>query len=114
MGWVYWEINLISVSQERPGALAPSNTSTAQRFSSLRRCRDLLAVSSTGAAGFPRQVKGLLQRALRLRDRHAQGEMGGGGLAVATGRLEARMEELLSRTFRTGPNLRLAKHLRHE
>jgi transposase len=80
----------------------------------MRRCRDLLAVSSPGASGFPQQVKNLLQHALRLRDRHAQGAITGHGLAVATGRLEARLEELLSRTFRTGPNVRLAKHLRHE
>ncbi|MEK7752089.1 MAG: transposase, partial [Acidobacteriota bacterium] len=80
----------------------------------IRRCRDMLAVSSAGAAGFPQQVKSLLQQALRLRDRHAQGEITGHGLAVATGRLEARLDEFLSRTFRTPPNLRLAKHLRHE
>jgi transposase len=80
----------------------------------MRRCRDMLAVSSPGAAGFPQQVKNLLQHALRLRDRHEQGAITGHGLAVATGRLEARLEELLSRTFRTGPNVRLAKHLRHE
>jgi len=80
----------------------------------IRRCHDMLAVSSTGAAGFPQQVKGLLQRALRLRDRHEQGAISGHGLAVATGRLEARLGELLSRTFRTAPNVRLAKHLRHE
>jgi len=80
----------------------------------MRRCRDMLAVSSPGAAGFPQPVKNLLQHALRLRDRHEQGAITGHGLAVATGRLEARLEELLSRTFRTGPNVRLAKHLRHE
>lgn len=80
----------------------------------IRRCRDMLAVSSTGAAGFPQQVKSLLQRALRLRDRHAQGAITGHGLAVATGRLETRLDELLSRTFRTPSNVRLAKHLRHE
>jgi len=80
----------------------------------MRRCRDLLAVSSAGAAGFPGQVKGLLQQALRLRDRHAQGAITGHGLAVATGRLEARFDRLLSRTFRTAANVRLAKHLRHE
>jgi transposase len=80
----------------------------------IRRCRDLLAVSSAGAAGFPQQVKSLLQQALRLRDRHAQGAITGHGLAVATGRLEARFDRWLSRTFRTAANVRLAKHLRHE
>jgi transposase len=80
----------------------------------IRRCRDMLAVSSAGAAGFPQQVKSLLQQALRLRDRHEQREITRHGLAVATGRLDARFEELLSRTFRTSQNLRLAKHLRHE
>jgi hypothetical protein len=36
------------------------------------------------------------------------------GLAVATGRLEARFDQLLRRTFRVAQNVRLAKHLRHE
>jgi len=36
------------------------------------------------------------------------------GLAVATGRIEAAMDLLLSRTYRTEANRRLAKHLRHE
>jgi transposase len=80
----------------------------------IRRRRDMLAVSSAGAAGFPQQVKSLLQQALRLRDRHEQREMTRHGLAVATGRLDARFDQLLSRTFRSPPNVRLAKHLRHE
>src|SRR5438445_13155475 len=36
------------------------------------------------------------------------------GLAVATGRIEAAMDVLLSRTYRTEANRRLAKQLRHE
>jgi len=79
-----------------------------------RRCRDIVAVSSPGARQFPWQVQALLQQALALRDRHAAGQMSLHGLAVATGRLEARFDELLNRTFRVPQNVRLAKHLRHE
>jgi transposase len=80
----------------------------------IRRCRDLLALCSPAAGQFARQVKGFLQYALELRDRHHSQEMTRHGLAVATGRLEARFDELLSRTFRVPHNVRLAKHLWHE
>jgi len=36
------------------------------------------------------------------------------GMAVATGQLEADLDELLNRNFRVPQNIRLAKHLRHE
>jgi transposase len=80
----------------------------------LRRCRDLMAISAPTASQLARQVKGLLQHALELRDRHASRQMTLHGLAVATGRLEARLDDLLSHTFRVPQNIRLAKHLRHE
>ena len=80
----------------------------------IRRCRDIVAISSSSASQFARQVKALLQHALELRDRHANQQMTLHGLAVATGRLEAGLDELLSRTFRVPQNIRLAKHLRHE
>lgn len=80
----------------------------------LRRCRDLAQVVSAQAAGFSLQVESLLEQALALRDRYAQGEMGWHRLWTATGRLEARLDGLLARPWRSGSNRRLAAHLRHE
>jgi transposase len=80
----------------------------------IRRCRDIIAISSASAGQFARRVKGLLQHALELRDRHASQQVTLHGLAVATGQMEAGLDELLSRTFRVLQNIRLAKHLRHE
>src|SRR5207247_8113136 len=66
------------------------------------------------AARFASDVLGLLGKGLDLRDRYARQEISMHGLAVATGRIEAAMDVLLSRTYRTEANRRLAKHLRHE
>src|SRR6266571_4478033 len=49
-----------------------------------------------------------------LRDRYARQEISAHGLAVATGRIESAMDVLLSKTYRTEANRRLAKHLCHE
>jgi transposase len=51
---------------------------------------------------------------LALRDRYARQEISTHGLSVATGRLAAHMERLLSKSFCDPANRRLAKHLRHE
>jgi len=64
-------------------------TRPASRTSS-RRTHHLLETAQRGAARFPRAVRRLLLRALALRDRRARGELGGHGLRVALGRLEAR------------------------
>jgi transposase len=80
----------------------------------VRRCREMIQIASPAAAPFPWAVKTLLQQSLRLRDRYQQGEVSPHGLAVATGRLEAQLDRLLSRHFRCPDNRRLAKHLRHE
>jgi transposase len=80
----------------------------------LRRCREMIQIASPLAARFPRAVKTLLQQSLHLRDRHQQGEVSAHGLAVATGRLEARLDRLLDDHFSCPDNRRLAKHLRHE
>ncbi len=77
----------------------------------LRRCRHLLEVATRGAVRFPRQVKTLLQDSLRLRDRRDDGELSSHGLAVATGRLESRLDRLLTWTKSNPVNERLAKHL---
>lgn len=80
----------------------------------IRRCREMIQIASATAAAFPWAVETLLQRSLRLRDRHQEGSVSAHGLAVATGRLEAQLDRLLDRQFRCPDNQRLAKHLRHE
>ena len=80
----------------------------------LTRCRDLIEKVSPLAAGFPSGVLELLQKGLALRDRYARQEISAHGLAIATGRIEAAMDWLLSKTYHTDANRRLAKHLRHE
>lgn len=77
----------------------------------LRRCVEMIEAASRGAVRFPRQVKALLQDALRLRDRHADGDVSHHGLAVARGRLERRLDRLLRWTLANDANERLAKHL---
>ena len=49
----------------------------------LRRCHEMLQSATGGAVRFPRRIKGLLQAALDLRDRHAAGQVSEHGLAVA-------------------------------
>ena len=80
----------------------------------LRRCRDLIAITSPTAAWFPRAVTALLRRGLALRDRYQAGAVSAHGLAVATGRLQAAIARLVARPVRTPANRRLAKHLDHE
>lgn len=80
----------------------------------LRRCREMMAVARPGAAQFPATVKGILQAALQLRDRRDQGEIRAQGWAVACGQLEARMDRVLQRHYRTPANQRLANHLIRE
>lgn len=80
----------------------------------IHRCRTLLALASPSAARFPQTVLQLLHSGLALRDRYRHDQISPHGLAVSTGRLEASMDRLLDRTFRSPLNRRLAKHLRHE
>jgi len=80
----------------------------------IRRCRDLAAVATPAVAGFPLAVKRLLEEGLALRDRYSEQKISLHGLWTATGRLEAKLDRLLARTYREPANRRLAKHLRHE
>ena len=79
----------------------------------LRRCKEMIAVASPGAARFPHAVAALLKQSLALRDRFQAGAVSSHGLAVATGRLDAAMDRLVARAVRTPANRRLAKHLDH-
>jgi transposase len=80
----------------------------------LRRCREMAAVSTPAAAGFPLQVKAILEKGLALRDRYRKREISRHGLWTGTGRLEAELDRLLARPYRDSANRRLAKHLGRE
>ena len=80
----------------------------------LRRCREMTLTAGTGGAELPRTVQAILQRALQLRERRDQGQIGERGVAVARGRLEAQLDRTLQRRFRSPQNRRLAKHLLRE
>jgi len=80
----------------------------------IRRCKDMIETASAAAARFPQAVMQALLEGLALRDRYARQEISLHGLSVATGRLVAKMDRLLAKTFRDPANRRLAKHLRHE
>jgi transposase len=77
----------------------------------LRRCRELLDTASRGAVCFPRHVSALLQRALNLRERHADGELSDHGLAVSRGRLLNKLIDATLPTKTNPANERLAQHL---
>ena len=80
----------------------------------IRRCRDLLKILTGTAREFPQAVLDLLLDSLDLRDRHQQKLVSEHGLAVATGRLEARLDRLLATPQWDAANQRLARHLQHE
>lgn len=80
-----------------------------------RRCKNLLEVATRGAVRFPRAVRGVLGDALDLRDRRDADEISPHGLAVATGRLKARLEDLLRWRLTHRLNRKLQRHLaRHD
>jgi hypothetical protein len=59
-------------------------------------------------------VQQLLEQGLALRDRYLSQQISLHGLWTATGRLEAKLDRLLARSYREPANRRLAKHLCHE
>jgi len=71
-------------------------------------------VATPVAARFPLTVKQLLEEGLALRDRYLSQEISLHGLWTATGRLEAKLDRLLARSYQDPANRRLAKHLCHE
>jgi len=62
---------------------------------------------------FPRQIQALMQQALQQRDRRQQEQISDQGVAVARGRLEARLDRSLQGRYRSLRNRRLANHLLH-
>lgn len=80
----------------------------------IRRCEEMAKVASPAAARFPLQVKAVLEQGLALRDRYKNHEISLHGLWTATGRLEAKLDLLLMRSYRDSANRRLLKHLRRE
>lgn len=80
----------------------------------LRRCREMEERSAASAAVFPGLVKKLLKQALRLRDREAKGAISAAGMAIATGRLEKKLDGLLADPQVDEENRKLAKHLGKE
>lgn len=80
----------------------------------IRRCEEMSEVASPAAARFPLQVKAVLEQGLVLRDRYKNHEISLHGLWTATGRLEAKLDRLLTCNCRDAANRRLRKHLRHE
>jgi transposase len=77
----------------------------------MRRCHEMLQSATGGAVRFPRRIKELLQAALKLRDRHAAGQVSAHGLAVARGRLANALAEAVFAPKRHQANERFAQHL---
>src|SRR5262245_28401692 len=75
------------------------------------RSDEMVATATRGAVCFPRRVAELLRTGLELRDRYAAGEISRHGLAVARGRLEDQLAELIFPLKTNTANERLAQHL---
>jgi transposase len=80
----------------------------------LRRCRENLETAVRGTARVPRALQRLLLAALDLRDRKDAGSIHEHGLAVARGRLQAKLDRLLEWRPRDEENRKLLAHLGRE
>ena len=80
----------------------------------LRRCRERIEVQGGRGVQFPRTVQTLLQSSLALRDRRDREQISPHGLAVARGKLEARLDRVLEKRVRSPANRRLRNHLWRE
>jgi len=78
----------------------------------IRRAKEMLETVTGRATRFPQDVLGLLEQSLALRDRRDAGAVSPHGLAVATGRLEARLQRLLDPLPRHPLSRVFAMHLR--
>jgi len=77
----------------------------------LRRARDSIERLVGRATGFPTAIKQFLQDALALRNRWKAASISPHGLAVARGRLERRLDDLLARPPTNPVNRRFFNHL---
>ena len=77
----------------------------------LRRCREVLATATRGAAVFPRRVKALLQEALAARDERDAGGLPPGRAAAQADDLGGRMYALLRPIKAHRANEPFARHL---
>jgi transposase len=81
----------------------------------LRRIGDLLDLEPTPAARrWLVMLRKLLQRALRIRDRRDNAEIGPHGLMVAIGQVESQIDNLLDARLLHAGSRRLLAHLRRE
>lgn len=80
----------------------------------LTRCREILETALQGAARVPHLVRGILKDALRLRDRRDAEQVSEHGLVVLAGKLNARLERLLTWSPTDDENRKLLNHLRRE
>jgi transposase len=80
----------------------------------IRRCEEMAKIASPAAARFPLAVQAILEQGLALRDRYQKQEISLHGLWTATGRLDAKLDRLLTRSYQDPANRRLAKHLCRE
>jgi transposase len=82
----------------------------------LTRTKEMIEVAGVGEAStrFPQQVQSILRAGLELRDRRDQGQISEHGVAVAGGRLQARMDRALQTPDDAPENRRLANHLLRE
>ena len=71
----------------------------------------MAATATRGAVCFPRRVAELLRIGLNLRDRFTAEEISRHGLAVARGRLENQLTDLVFPLKTNATNERLAQHL---
>jgi transposase len=77
----------------------------------LRRADEMAATATRGAVRFPRRVAEFLRAGLDLRDRHATGVISSHSLAVARGRLENQLFDLIFPRKTNAANETLAQHL---
>lgn len=81
----------------------------------LRRVEALLAICPTyPASGWLTELKGTLQRAIRIRDRRDAVELSAHGLCTSTGQIEATLDPLLNSVERNTSVRRPANHLLRE
>ena len=77
----------------------------------IRRATNLLETATRGAVRFPRKVRGLLQDALRLRDRWESAQLSEHGFMIARGRLEKRLVEVMGMRITHAGNRKFQAHL---